>query len=149
MFCGAKLTVLFAFLYYLFSGNDNFSEKWRKKSEKIRVQKETTTFLSKIVVSFWCRWWESNPHGITTTGFWVQRVCQFHHTCMLSSTTLLLYYIFFKNASLFLNFFKLIDVLIKNTLLVPQKCVLFKLNYADFFSLLNIDQIGLAMKIEE
>ena len=36
----------------------------------------------KMIVYFWCRWWESNPHGITTTGFWVQRVCQFHHTCI-------------------------------------------------------------------
>ena len=29
------------------------SEERKVKSEKIRVQKETTTFLSKIVVSFW------------------------------------------------------------------------------------------------
>ncbi len=31
----------------------------------------------------WCRWWESNPHGLAPTGFWVQRVCQFHHTGFL------------------------------------------------------------------
>ena len=29
---------------------------------------------------FKCRWSGSNRYGIATTGFWVQRVCQFHHT---------------------------------------------------------------------
>ena len=28
----------------------------------------------------WCRKRGSNPHGIATTGFWVQHVCQFHHS---------------------------------------------------------------------
>ena len=31
-------------------------------------------------MDLWCRWRGSNPHGIATTGFWVQHVCQFHHT---------------------------------------------------------------------
>ena len=30
--------------------------------------------------SRWCRKRGSNPHGIATTGFWVQHVCQFHHS---------------------------------------------------------------------
>jgi hypothetical protein len=55
MFCVAKLPFLFSILFYLLSGNDNFSEELREKSEKIRVQKETTTFFKKIVVSFWRR----------------------------------------------------------------------------------------------
>ena len=28
----------------------------------------------------WCRWPESNRHGIATGGFWVRYVCQFHHS---------------------------------------------------------------------
>ena len=31
-------------------------------------------------LGFWCRKRGSNPHGIATTGFWVQHVCQFHHS---------------------------------------------------------------------
>ena len=27
-----------------------------------------------------CRWWGSNPYGVTTNGFWVRLVCQFQHT---------------------------------------------------------------------
>ena len=42
---------LFSFISYL--ETTIFSKKWREKSEKIKVQKETTTFISKIVVSFW------------------------------------------------------------------------------------------------
>ena len=30
--------------------------------------------------NIWCRWWDLNPHGIATNGFWVRRVCLFHHT---------------------------------------------------------------------
>lgn len=25
----------------------------------------------------WCRWWDLNPHGVATAGFWVQCVCRF------------------------------------------------------------------------
>ena len=28
----------------------------------------------------WYRWWDSNPHGVATNGFWVRHVYQFHHT---------------------------------------------------------------------
>ena len=32
----------------------------------------------------WCRWPDSNRHGIATGGFWVHYVCQFHHTGLSS-----------------------------------------------------------------
>ena len=47
MFCIAKLPFLFAIIFYLFTGNDNFREERREKSEKIIVQKETTTFFKE------------------------------------------------------------------------------------------------------
>ena len=28
----------------------------------------------------WCRWWDSNPHGVAPGGFWIRYVYQFHHT---------------------------------------------------------------------
>ena len=34
----------------------------------------------KSRLSGWCRWRGSNPHPVARTGFWVQHVCQFHHT---------------------------------------------------------------------
>ena len=52
---------LLSFISYLLSGNDNFREKRRAKSEKMIVQKETTTFLSKIVVYFWVQGRDLNP----------------------------------------------------------------------------------------
>ena len=34
----------------------------------------------KVDAFFWCRWPDSNRHGVATGGFWVHYVCQFHHT---------------------------------------------------------------------
>ena len=40
-------------------------------------QKRTSKWMSSFD---WCRWWDSNPHGVATNGFWVRHVYQFHHT---------------------------------------------------------------------
>ena len=53
LLCKAKLSFLLSFLFYLLSGNGKFREERKTRSEERKVQKETTTFLSKIVVSFW------------------------------------------------------------------------------------------------
>ena len=44
-----------------------------RRHKKIRQPKRLSYFL-------WCRWPDSNRHGIATGGFWVHYVCQFHHT---------------------------------------------------------------------
>jgi len=44
MLCEAKRPFLFSVHYYLFSGNDSFSEKRKEKNEKRTEQKETTIF---------------------------------------------------------------------------------------------------------
>ena len=52
----------------------------------LRVSRADNWFLRKqkseqaLLAPTRCRWSGSNRYGITTTGFWVQRVCQFHHT---------------------------------------------------------------------
>ena len=43
-----------------------------------RRNKKITT--KSVVIFLWCRWPDSNRHGIATGGFWVHYVCQFHHT---------------------------------------------------------------------
>ena len=40
--------------------------------------------------AFWCRWSGSNRYGIATTGFWVQHVCQFHHTGIFNWTSVII-----------------------------------------------------------
>ena len=44
------------------------------------VEKKHLLSDRQKVLLFWCRWPGSNRYGIATTGFWVQHVCQFHHT---------------------------------------------------------------------
>ena len=39
---------------------------------------------SFIPLQQWCRWWDLNPHPVARNGFWVRRVCLFHHTGILS-----------------------------------------------------------------
>ena len=39
-----------------------------------------------FVNATWCRWGDSNPHGVATGGFWVRYVYQFHHTGELSTS---------------------------------------------------------------
>ena len=54
-----------------------------------------------FVTLLWCRWPDSNRHGIATGGFWVHYVCQFHHTGKY--LTLLLYNILLIKSRLFLT----------------------------------------------
>ena len=48
----------------------------------IICQRQTSLKKALTIASafFWCRWPESNRHGIATGGFWVRYVCQFHHS---------------------------------------------------------------------
>ena len=43
--------------------------KENNKSEPISHRED----LVRIIL-VWCRWWDSNPHGIATNGFWVRHV---------------------------------------------------------------------------
>lgn len=38
-----------------------------------------------MVCNYWCERWDLNPHGVITSGFWVQCVCQFRHSRMVVS----------------------------------------------------------------
>ena len=62
----------------------------------------TKTTSNKLVVFCWCRWSGSNRYGIATTGFWVQHVCQFHHTGVQQ---MVLYHIVSKKSIPFWIFF--------------------------------------------
>ena len=51
------------------------------RDQRERISLKKATFVGRQMWLFsWCRWRGSNPHGIATTGFWVQHVCQFHHS---------------------------------------------------------------------
>ena len=49
----------------------------------------------------WCRWRGSNPHGVTTNGFWVHLVCQFQHTGVCNGHYIIGYRIYSRKSSIF------------------------------------------------
>ena len=51
--------------------------------------------------SFWCRWRGSNPHGVTTNGFWVHLVCQFQHTGVCNGHYIIGYRTYSRKSSIF------------------------------------------------
>ena len=59
---------LFFFLFY-FKNNPRL--KRREKSEKIRNKStnKNNPRISSQIIFVWCWWWESNPHGVATSGF--------------------------------------------------------------------------------
>ena len=59
---------------------------YKKDASQSAWQKQTLpTFVRSAMcagLTCWCRWPDSNRHGVATGGFWVHYVCQFHHTGM-------------------------------------------------------------------
>ena len=49
----------------------------------------------------WCRWRGSNPHGVTTNGFWVHLVCQFQHTGVCKGHYIIGYRTYSRKSSIF------------------------------------------------
>ena len=51
----------------------------RVKRGKRKARKRS--YIKRLRVEFfWCRKRDLNPHPVARTGFWVQHVCQFHHS---------------------------------------------------------------------
>ena len=76
----------------LFFCSDFLFYRWKKRGLCIyytilwqkNVQNHKKWFWNK-----WCRWWDLNPHGIATNGFWVRRVC--HSTTPANYLIIILY----------------------------------------------------------
>ena len=51
--------------------------------------KKMSRITKKWFWNKWCRWWDLNPHGIATNGFWVRRVC--HSTTPANYLIIILY----------------------------------------------------------
>ena len=107
-FCFAEQNYLFSSLFSFISYLETtiFSEKWREKSEELRVQKETTTFCRKLSFLF------DDPYGIRTHVIAVKGRCLNHLTKGPCIWALLpvneWYYIIVKGVcqQFFKNFFK-------------------------------------------
>ena len=79
------------------------------KSWKDLFRWKNGRFFIKIYRLFWCRWPESNRHGVAPDGFWVRCVCQFHHSGILnylfSTRTKIIITHYFPNCKTFLQIF--------------------------------------------
>ena len=64
---------------------------------KERPDRENLSGLS------WCRWRGSNPHGVTTNGFWVHLVCQFQHTGVCNGHYIIGYRTYSRKSSIFVQ----------------------------------------------